>query len=213
MGKATFTNTHDWVSFRASFADGAKVNVGWSRNGDKVEIQDDAARSLQLSYILLDAKKDAGPGKRMADLVEIGERMKAAAGRSATIDDFLGNLRTELGVKGEVPKGRNAATAPSATQATLSPSRGGHLLKAAFPNGDTVELKLNPSSIGLAMDPDVPALSNDLMKFAFGIKQSGMVPPPEFANILLEVARTSGGAAEWLENVKAEIRHGRRPGP
>lgn len=206
MGKGTYTDNHDWLAVRASFPGGTKANFSWSRGGEKVEVPGDAARSLQLSYIVTDAKTVTGEGKPFRNLGEVGKRIAATADRSASIDDFIANLRTDLGVKGEPPKARNAAHAPCVTQATLSPNRGGHLLKATFPNGDHVELKLNASSVGLRMDPNIPSFANDLMKFAFGVKQTGLLPPQEFANTLLEAAKSSGGAVEWLEGVKEALR-------
>lgn len=208
MGKATYLNHHDWFGIRATFAGGVKANAIWSRNNETIEVPGDSERSLQLSYILLDSRSVTGPGKPFADLRVVAQRMKETAERSATVDDFLANLRADLGVKGDAPKSRNAASAPASTQATLSPSRGGHLLKATFPNGDHVELKLNAASVGLSMDPNIPSFANELMKFAFGIKQVGLIPPQEFANTLLEVAKSSGGAVEWLENVKEALRPG-----
>lgn len=207
MGRATFKDHFDWMALNATFAGGVKVSVTWGRGGANVKVTpEDAGLASALSYVVIDAGKATGEGKPLKNLGDVARAMVATAERSATLGDYIGNLKVDLGVKGEAPKGRNAAMAPKTTQASIKPSRGGFLIKAFFPNGDEVELKLSPASVGLGMDPNIPSVANDLSKFAFGVKQSGILPPEDFAKLMYATSLESQGVADWVERAKAAVR-------
>lgn len=57
MARITKQIEHDWLAVRATFADGAKANVTWSRGGEKVTVDPFDSRSAEtLSLIVVQSK-------------------------------------------------------------------------------------------------------------------------------------------------------------
>jgi hypothetical protein len=206
MAKVTKIIEHDWLAVRVTFGDGTKANVTWNRGGEKVSLAPfHSGRAETLSLIVKENLSKLGKGDYpFADLGQTADAMERVAKNVATIDEYLEHLKTVLQVTAERPRPKAAANAPQKTVASVRKSRG-WVVDAFFPTGEKVELKINGSSVGLRIDPDIPSKSDEIMRFAFGIKQSGLMDDESLARAIKAAADEAADIDEWLVGMRAAV--------
>jgi 5-methylcytosine-specific restriction endonuclease McrA len=84
--------------------------------------------------------------------------------------------------------------------------RKGWVVSGNLASGDRFELKINASSVGLILKPDIAARSDELMKFVFGIKQTGVMSDEDMANMLAETAREASDFGDWMDRNRQALR-------
>jgi len=206
MTKVTKIIEHDWLAVRVTFADGQQANVKWNWGGlDVVVKPSDPKRGELLSLIVKEAeskKNDAGYGFNTPG--KIADKMEEVARRSNDLEAYVTGLKAALKVSAQPIVPKAAANAPSKTVSDLKKSRG-WILKATFPTGERVELKINASSVGLAIDPNIPTKWNDITNFVFGVKQSGIMTDERLAQVLKEVADKAATIDEWIAGMRPAV--------
>ena len=207
MAKVTEIIEHDWLAVRVTFDDKSKVNVTWNRGGENVLLTPhESARAETVSNIVAETKAKMGKdGYPFKNFGEIAKAM-ANAGRAAkTIDDYIDLMKKSLRVTGERPKPKGAASAPKATEATSKKSHGGHEITVRFPNGESAKLKINASSVGLALDPNVTSKWKEIADMVFAAKSAGFRVGEDMANAVTEAGASADGIDSWIENMRAAL--------
>lgn len=206
MAKVSKRIEHDWLALNATFADGQKANLSWSRGGINVKLEPhDSARAEAFSLMVTEAySKASDPSRKLRNPGQILEAMEVAAESASNLDGYLAALKTALDVTGEKPKAKNSANAPAETQAQVSKSRG-WLVKVFFSSGEKAELKINASSVGLSLDPNIPSRFREITGFVFGMKQAGLMGDQEIAESVADAARDSTDIGTWVDAMKASV--------
>jgi len=209
MAKATYINNHDWLAVRATFRDGSKANVTWSRNagpdGNVMISPNDSRQAEVLSLIVAQAAKNTEDENGFRNLRDVCETMKAVAEKAETIDAYLDGLKAALGVTGERPRPKGADNAPAATTTSRIKTHGGWQIKAMFPTGERIDLKINRSSVGLAMDPQISSKFNEVMNFVFAMKNLAIHSEEDFASLIEDAAKEAGSMDEWIDGMRSKM--------
>lgn len=207
MGKVTSIREHDWLAVRATFANGVKANVTWSRGGERVTvIPEDSKLAEALSLVVAQSKarttEAAYPFRHLGD---IADEMVKVAKDTATLADYVARLRTNLAVSGERPK--PAVDGPAEAIVEIRKSRG-WIVTATFPSGERMELKINTASVGLALHPNIASRFDEVLKAVFGIKHSGVLADEALATRAADLARGTPDLDAWLAEFKAAFAPG-----
>lgn len=212
MAKISITNQHDWMRFIAKFADGVTIKCVFNRGGSTVDVAPTSSAttklSNQISAILLENKQkskdesDWNLGKFFEVVEEVG---KAAT----TADDFVEGIKAKLGFKAEIAR---PADAPEKAIVTTKQSRG-QIINAHFPSGERVELKVNKSSLSIAMKPDLAGPRDAMTKFIFGVKGAQMVDDETLNRVLVEAAENASDMNDWLERARDGVSASLAPKP
>lgn len=219
MARVSTTNQHDWLGIRITFDNGQKANLTWSRNGEKVDLSPpDRSASEQLSIIVLEtlqrlkSANGANPvAYKFKDLGGVVAEMARVAEGASTLEGYIAAVKPALDVTGERPRARGAENAPASTVATLQKARG-WVLKATFPNGDKVELKINASSIGLLIDPPLPSAFKELSGLIFGLKQVGSMDDEAIGALARDAATDAADIGSWVDAIRARVAPAAAPG-
>lgn len=203
MAKVTLINEHDWMAVRATFPDKVQANVTFSRGGERVTVTpNDPKRAEALSLVVVQAlarMRAKDPAYPHLNLGEICKEMKRVGDRAATLDAYLAGLRDGLMVTGERERPKDA---PEATTAILAAKRGWQL-DVTFKSGERMSLKINKSSVGLTLTPNIPSKFDEVTKLVFGVKQSGVMDDDTLAEAGKEVALESDDLDAWIAGVRA----------
>ena len=212
MAKISITNQHDWMRFIVKFADGTSIKCVFNRGGSSVDVSptSSAATKLsnQISAILLEngQKSKNESGWNLGKFFEVVEEVGKAA---KTADEFVDGIKAKLGFKAEVAR---PADAPEKTIVTTKQSRG-QIINAHFPSGERVELKVNKSSLSIAMNPDLAGPRDAMTKFIFGVKSAQMVDDETLNRVLVETAENASGMNDWLQRAREGVSSSLTPKP
>ncbi len=205
MTRMTLIDEHDWLAVRAAFPDKVQANVTFSRGGERVSVSPpDPKRAEALSLVVMQAiarMKAKDPTYPHLNLGEMQKAMGKAGAEARTLDEYLDRLRAALMVSGERPKLEGAG---NATTASLVAKRGWQL-DVAFRSGERMALKINKSSVGLSLLPNIPSKSNEVTKLVFAVKQAGVMGDDALAEAAREVALESDDVDAWIEGVRGRV--------
>ena len=214
MARVSRRKEHDWLAVNATFADGTKANVTWSRNGETVTVQPDRDGLAETLSLIVKQNlahiRAKTPGYPITNLGETSDAMAVAAEASATPQDYLALLKAALRVSGARPA--PAANGPAQSIVSIRKSRG-WVVYVHFPSGEKIELKVNTSSVGMRMSPEIPSISAAIMRMALGLKQTGAMSDEAVANLMGDAARNVEDSGKWLEAAREAVAPpGRAPG-
>lgn len=214
MAKVLKTVNHDWLGVRVTFDDRTVANVTWSRGGENVTVRpDDPKKAEALSLVVMENfRKLKDPAYPFDNLEQTADAMAAVGERARTFDDYIAGLKQALQVTGEKPKPRGAANAPEKTAASAARKGRGWVVNAFFPTGERVELKINASSVGMAMDPNVPSKFNEVTKLIFAVKQASLMSDDDVAAAAKTAAEGAADLNGWIDNMRAAFFPGAAPG-
>jgi len=206
MAKVSTTIQHDWMRFGVKFGDGKKITGYFGRNGETLKVEPgDPALERKLS-VIVHQNKQKMRSDRSWNLGETFKVIESVARKSQTPEQFLAQLAAGLGVSGEITR---PADAPAAARAAIRTARGGHVIDAVFPSGEKVELKINKSSVSMAMSPELSGPMDAMMNLVFGLKNF-MGSNDEIADFLAEKAKESVDVSDWIDQAKAAMSPGAR---
>jgi hypothetical protein len=203
---------HDWLAVRATFQDGQKADVTWSRGGERVKlVPDNPVKSAMLSSIVMESKgKMKQDGYPFGNLGLIADEIERVGLKAKTLDVYLTELTKALQVSGERPKPKLADSAPKTAQVTLKKSRGWQF-NAIFPTGEKVDLKINQSSVGITLDPNLPSKCDEITNFVFGVKQAQLMTDDDLAAAIRDAAEGASDMDEWIAAMRAAVLPTRKP--
>jgi hypothetical protein len=201
MAKVSLRNDHDWLGFTVTFADKTKIGVTWSRGaGEKIRTTpEDRTAERRMAIVLWEAwqktKLPDAPYRNYGDIQKIADRVGA---KTATLEEFLAAMTTELGVTGKLPK-LDPGPAANGPVVTMKKSRGGAVITCRFPTGEQAELTINKASVGSRFSPDISALSQEMASFVFAAKGAGVLDAGDLAEAIKTAAENSACVAEWID--------------
>lgn len=212
MAKFSTTIQHDWMRFIVKFADGVAIKCLFNRGGSSVDVTPTNASTTkltnQISTILLENKQKS-VGDSDWNMAKFFDVVEVVAKDAATADDFVEGIKAKLGFKAEIAR---PADAPERAIVTTKQSRG-QIINAHFPSGERVELKVNKSSLSIAMKPDLAGPRDAMTKFIFGVKGAQMVDDETLNRVLVETAQDASDMNDWLQRARDGVSSSLAPKP
>lgn len=181
------------------FADGSALKIVQSANGMKATTKpEDRGLCLRLE---IGVKHAMFSRTEFADMQTFG-RIETAAQACRGIDAFAGVWEKALDVDVDalLPKPRDDGR-------TVVALKGGRAqeLKIHFSGGERLETTINKSSISILCRPSARTMEEDVTKFLFGVKGTGMLDDETLATRLAAIAESCGGIDEWLEAARRDV--------
>jgi hypothetical protein len=207
MARMSGQDRHDWISLAATFADGRKLEVIWSRGGgETVRTRPPTPQMAEtLSLIVQQSKaRMAVPGAGYKNFGDIKAIMAGVGERAACPADYLTGLKAALGVSGERAAPGAVAAAPAETRVNVRRARG-WVIDVLFPTGERVELTINGRSCGISMDPQVPSKQRAVNELVLRAKMAGVMDDEAMARTAGDLARACGTMDAWHDSLAAAL--------
>lgn len=206
MGKFTKTIQHDYMRFKAKFADerGGTVSGNYSRNGHTVTLEPyepELARKVSDVFTNVDSAVKKG----VFNLGHFFEVVEPAATAANSVDGFLSAMANGLRERFGVDVERHIdLVVREATVVTVGKKGRSATLEVKFENGEDVYLSVAGRSVGFRMVPDQTLFASKLSSMVLGLaSMTEASQMPELVNRLKEAAEASPDVETWIENIRS----------
>jgi hypothetical protein len=214
MARMTGQDKHDWLSVAATFADGRKLEVIWSRGGgETVRVRPPSPEMAEtLSLIVQQSKvRMSLPDASYRNFGDVKAVMQRVGERAANAADYLAGLKAALGVTGERAAPKAVNVAPAQTRVDVRRGRG-WVIGMTFPTGERVELTINGRSCGISIDPQVPAKQRAINELVLRAKMAAVMDDETMVSTVSDLAREAVSMDAWHDAIAAVLAPA-APGP
>ena len=209
MAKFSKTIKHDYMRFKATFADGTALSANYSRNGHTIGLEPydpETARKVANHFHNIDRSLKGTE----FNLMHVFEIIEPIAQKAGSLDAMLAGMtaafQRERGIDISRPLDLQVR---ERTTANLGKKGRSIALEIRFENGEDFEISFAGKSVGIRMKPDHSIFSSRIVNMAFGLMSLG--DPAEAAQRFKEAAEAAPDVEGWIENVKAGYRHADAP--
>ncbi len=205
MAKFSKTIQHDYMRFKATFADGGVLSANYSRGGDTIGYDPyDPETARLVSNAFLNIKRAQREGK--FNLGQLFELVEPTAKNSDNIESFVSSLTKAVRDTYDVDISMEI-TLPQRSATTVTVGKKGRslTLDVKFENGEDFSLSLAGRSVGYNMQPPHSLLMSKVSGMALGLLS--VHQPTDLLARLKEAAEDAPDIETWIEN----IQNGYRP--